>query len=119
MKARPMKRIPGAWIPCTITEAKYVELHTPGPFPSRMIPVCVGGSRDEASKARQEPVWSWNGDTENPTLRPSIRTQGAVYLDSDVEICCHSWVTNGKIQFLPDSTHQFSGETMDLLEVEE
>lgn len=30
---------------------------------------------------------------------------------------CHTWVNDGKAQFLPDSTHEHAGKTLDLLEV--
>jgi hypothetical protein len=113
MKAKPYKQNEsGGYTPCETTEATHVELHMPGPFSCRMIPVMPWNKTREGTGC-----WSWNGDTEKPTLKPSILTKGGSPRDNDV-YCCHTFVTDGKVQFLPDSTHEFSGQTVDLLEVE-
>ncbi|CCF19162.1 conserved protein of unknown function [Pseudorhizobium banfieldiae] len=79
------------------------------------------------------PGWSWNGDPERPTFRPSILVQGHEPLtDEEHEaimsgkvngvqtrrIVCHSFVTDGKIQFLNDCTHELAGQTVDLPDFE-
>lgn len=51
-------------------------------------------------------VWTWNGDKEKPTVRASILVRG--------QFRCHSFVTDGKIQFLGDCTHELKGQTVDL-----
>ena len=51
--------------------------------------------------------WAFNGSMELPTFTPSM-------LVEDGGNRCHSYVTNGKIQFLTDSTHKLSGQTVDL-----
>lgn len=53
--------------------------------------------------------WSWNGDREKPTISPSILTLG-------VEPRCHSFVREGRIQFLGDCTHGLRGQTVELPE---
>jgi hypothetical protein len=53
-------------------------------------------------------AWTFNGDTERPTLSPSVMLPGV----------CHSFVTDGRIQFLNDCTHALAGQTVDLPEVE-
>jgi Family of unknown function (DUF6527) len=55
-----------------------------------------------------EPRWQWNGNFDRPTIKPSIRVRGIVL--------CHSYVTDGRIQFLLDSTHKLAGQTVDLEE---
>jgi len=76
--------------------------------------------------------WTWNGDAEKPTFHPSFgashlklikdkngKWQGEYALDSNNEpipVYCHSFVTDGRIQFLNDSTHEFKGQTLDLPE---
>ncbi len=97
------------YFPCDVSEATHVKLRTPGPFWTRMIPVILKGKREGTN------CWSWNGDTEKPTLKPSILTKGG----EDFKVICHSWVNDGKIQFLADSTHEFAGQTVDLLEIED
>jgi hypothetical protein len=67
------------------------------------------------------PNWSWNGNVEQPTFQPSIlvRTGRAVHPgfvreEGDPPEICHSYVTDGRIQFLPDSTHALAGRTVDI-----
>lgn len=55
--------------------------------------------------------WTFNGDVERPTFQPSLMTLGPPR--------CHSFVTDGKIQFLADCDHELAGTTVDLEEVEE
>ena len=52
-------------------------------------------------------VWAFNGDLENPTFRPSLLLR----LD---DLVCHSFVTNGEISFLRDSTHHLAGKKVRL-----
>lgn len=53
--------------------------------------------------------WTFNGDTVRPTIRASILIHGAPSHPR-----CHSYVTNGRIDFLNDSTHPLAGKTVDL-----
>lgn len=128
MKAKPCNFRGGSYHPCEPQEATHVMLHTPGPFTNRLMPVILKGSRDNCGRV---PVWSWNGDTEKPTLKPSILTKGTKELTDDqlavimaggvvdpVPVVCHTWITDGRVQFLADSTHALAGQTVDLLEVE-
>lgn len=108
MKAKPMKLVDRSYVPCIAEEATHVMLNMPGPIPTRMIPVQLRGTRAGTGN------WSWNGDTERPTLRPSILSRCPPICE-----CCHTWVNDGKVQFLDDCTHELAGQTLDLLEVEE
>lgn len=55
--------------------------------------------------------WTFNGNQERPTFRASMlscsRWPGG-------ESRCHSYVTDGRIEFLADSTHALAGTTVDL-----
>lgn len=65
----------------------------------------------------------WNGRLDLPTLTPSILARGTTPL-TDAEIAakqwakkpyvCHSFLTDGKLQFLSDCTHAFAGQTVEL-----
>jgi hypothetical protein len=55
------------------------------------------------------PDWSWNRDLERPTINPSVLVQGGSQNGR-----CHSYVTDGKIQFLTDCTHTLAGKTVEL-----
>lgn len=53
--------------------------------------------------------WAWNGSYDKPTFHPSL------LCNQDMpEARCHSWVKDGKIQFLQDSHHSLANKTVDL-----
>ena len=53
--------------------------------------------------------WTFNGDIFKPTFTPSMLVDRGVNLPR-----CHSYVTDGKIQFLSDCTHELAGKTVPL-----
>ena len=55
---------------CPVEEATHVKIHRPGPAGSCVLPVLVGMSKTRAGTN----CWNWNGDTEKPTIKPSIAT---------------------------------------------
>lgn len=66
--------------------------------------------------------WAFNGDQEKPTFTPSMLVHG--WPDDPnrlpgyrVQRRCHSYVTNGRIQFLADCEHAMVGQTVDLKDV--
>jgi len=107
MKAKPIKNIDGALIQCAISECSHVELNFLGPMSMRIIPVILKGSRKSTN------CWSWNGDIESPTLKPSILTD-----QSPEGPRCHSFVNDGMVKYLSDCTHELAGQSLPLLEVE-
>lgn len=57
-------------------------------------------------------AWEYNDQREAPTFKPSIKvTHGNGRV-------CHSWVTDGRIQFLGDCSHPLAGQTVDLPDIE-
>lgn len=121
MKAKPVKLIYGeGYVPAPIEEATHVTLNFPGPVGLLTLPVIRSGTREGTG------CWTWNGDTEKPTLRPSVLTQGCEKpTDQELEtrnfvrreFRCHTWVNDGQAQFLDDCTHELRGQTVDMLEV--
>lgn len=76
--------------------------------------------------------WTWNQSETTPTFSPSVKVTGTVPLTAaevdrvmagvHVEpspLVCHSFVRDGRIQFLADSTHALAGKTVDLPNIEE
>jgi hypothetical protein len=116
MKAQPMKITADGYSPCEPSEATHVRLNMPGPLVFRIIPVMIGGT------CTGTPNWTWNGSVDSPTLKPSILTKGGwrkcLETGEYVEHVCHSFVNDGKVQFLSDCTHEFAGQTLDLLDVD-
>jgi len=105
----------------------HVAFHCPGCEEGHMLNI-----------AGDHPVWGWNGSLEAPTFTPSILVRSGHYAKSEPGPCwctynaehpdnpsgfkchvCHSFVTDGKIQFLSDSTHKLAGQTVDLLDWDE
>ncbi len=62
-------------------------------------------------------VWNFNGNFEKPTFTPSLLVKYPSF-ETNMFVC-HSFITDGKIQFLTDSTHKLSGQTVDLPDVDE
>ena len=67
------------------------------------------------------PRWGWNGNVNKPTFTPSIHVRTGRAVDpafqpepGDPPEVCHSFVTDGRIQFLGDCTHALAGQTVDL-----
>jgi hypothetical protein len=82
-------------------------------------------------------VWGYNGDPERPTFTPSVlfrvghfipghqgpscwctfnekrRAEGKREASFTCGVC-HSFVTDGRIQFLGDCTHELAGQTVEL-----
>lgn len=86
--------------------------------------------------------WTWNNNETAPTFTPSILVQtrdftpkGQADFDAwhaagcptlpeghqfeNAPIVCHSYVTDGRIQFLPDCTHSLAGKTVELPDYDE
>lgn len=89
---------------CPIAEATHVTLNLPGPTGLLTLPVIRQGAREGTG------CWTWNGNTELPTLKPSVLTTCERFR-------CHSWINDGQAVFLTDSSHEFAGKTVPLLEV--
>lgn len=84
--------------------------------------------------ASKGPSWTYNGDPVAPTFSPSVLVTSGHYspgsssadcwcgyraqhpddLDAFECSCCHSFVTDGRIQFLSDCTHDLAGQTVEL-----
>ncbi|MBC7282630.1 DUF6527 family protein [Hoeflea sp.] len=62
------------------------------------------------------PCWSFNGNLDNPTITPSINAWREYGGNRETQRC-HSFATNGRIQFLGDCTHSLKGQTVDLPEI--
>jgi len=77
----------------------------------RIVYFCPGCRCSHWLRIRgSHPVWSVTGlDTDTPTVSPSILVN-----QHDVKRRCHSFIRNGKIEFLVDCYHELAGQTVDL-----
>jgi hypothetical protein len=97
-------------------------------------PACKCGHLFNTVPNGKRPVWKFiNGDANSPTFRASMLVKSGHYAGphkkGDECWCtfkkrygtceftcsiCHSHVTDGRIEFCKDSTHELSGKTVDL-----
>lgn len=109
MKAQPLINSSSGYDECSIEEATHLRIKLPGPTGILVLPVIKTGTREGT------PCWTWNGDIDKPTLRPSLLTK----MDwKEPPVICHCFVNDGLVQFLTDSTHSFAGQTVPLIELE-
>lgn len=78
-------------------------------------------------------TWTLTGTLQCPTVAPSVLVRSGHYADGDRTTCycnyseqhpgkttaykcqrCHSFIREGKIQFLADCSHALAGKTVDL-----
>lgn len=107
--------------------ADRASLGSNGSAPGRLVSFWCPGCDEAHMVTVESPVgWDWNGDLERPTFSPSVKVTGVKW-DAESPFCrpqhhvevgqmtvCHSFVTDGRIQFLTDSTHELAGQTVDL-----
>lgn len=75
--------------------------------------------------------WQWNGSGDAPTFSPSVLVTGTEPITDEEHAAimggekvtprplrCHSFVTDGKIRFLNDCTHELAGQTVDLPDIQ-
>jgi hypothetical protein len=110
-----------------IIEGGQVGFWCPGCEGMHAISIAAGG-------------WTFNGDYGRPTFKPSVLVTSGHYVNDWAErkrknpaldcwcsfnqkhpgvttfkcFRCHSFVTDGQIQFLADSTHALKGKTVQL-----
>ena len=88
---------------------------------------CPGCGHDHVYYTQQnsnhptDPVWTFNGNLENPTFSPSLLNRWGKEADPDWQEPedpgpdggwsgrCHLFVTNGEIDYCEDCTHHFNG----------
>jgi hypothetical protein len=82
------------------------------------------------------PKWSFDDNVESPTFSPSMLVRGQLYPSGNAwptddeyrrmrsgeqlkmkPTICHSYVSEGKIQYLNDCTHSLAGKTVELPEM--
>jgi hypothetical protein len=58
--------------------------------------------------------WSFNDDYEKPTVSPSL-----LVTNGNENYRCHSFVTDGRIEYQGDCLHSMAGMTIDLPDINE
>ncbi|AQX08019.1 DUF6527 family protein [Elizabethkingia ursingii] len=60
-------------------------------------------------------VWQFNGNLVKPTISPSLFVNASGLNPTTPK--CHSFIKEGKIEFLNDCTHELAGKIIDLTEI--
>jgi len=84
--------------------------------PEHYLFECPGCGYSHVFDAR----WKFNGNFEKPTFTPSLLCNQHATADDIARGIhrCHTFVTDGKIQFLSDCSHHLAGQTVELSDVE-
>lgn len=92
---------------------------------------CPGCKERHTVKIAGTNAWGFNGSNAAPTFTPSVLVRNGHYLNPAKCWCtynaehpedpapfhckqCHSFVTDGRIQFLTDCSHELAGQTVEL-----
>lgn len=94
---------------------------------------CKGCNEKHVVRVQEPHAWKFNGDLEKPTITPSLLIRTGHFMTSykkgdpcwckvensgfDCKVC-HSFITDGKIQYLGDCTHDLAGQTVDLPDID-
>jgi hypothetical protein len=86
------------------------------PMPTTLPVNWLPPGATESPYQKGKPHWDFNGDFDKPTFSPSINSWWGG--DNGIPLHrCHSFVRDGKIQFLGDCTHSLANQTVDLADV--
>ena len=83
----------------------YLSFKPKGMKYQTTIPVITKGIRDENN------AWSWNGDLDKPTVRPSVRTK---YHNGKEMTEIHYWLNDGICDCLSDCKDGNAGKKLEL-----
>ena len=73
-------------------------------------------------KSHFDARWTFNGDYDKPTINPSVLVTCDIPADVKIEPNirrCHSFIRDGRIQYLDDCTHAMAGQTVELPDIPE
>lgn len=62
------------------------------------------------------PKWDFNGDIQKPKFNPSLLVTVRNHSDPKKRRC-HSFIRDGKIQFLSDCTHNLADRTINMVDI--
>jgi hypothetical protein len=79
-------------------------------------PGCGIGHSFRVQGPPDKPRWDFNGDVDNPTFSPSLLVRWPKLGEDgrSREVRCHSFVRNGRIEFLSNCDHELAGQTVEL-----
>jgi hypothetical protein len=82
------------------------------PVPGRIMFRCPGCDDNHGIVVDGSRGWTWNGDGDRPTISPSILCTAT--WGNGRKTVCHSFIRDGRWEFLGDCTHSLAGQTVDV-----
>lgn len=90
---------------------------------------CPGCESGHTIQFGSSETWTWDGRTDRPTFEPSVLalSHGRSFDEANPERegpippqpRCHSFVRDGRIEYLSDSDHALAGQTVDMVPLPE
>lgn len=112
---RGCKALKSMVVSVTDGEMRYEALAFVCPGCKELHPNSTGLHMLPVNSSVKSPSWDFNGNTEAPTLTPSILTR---YHDT-AERVCHSFLNDGVFSFLGDSTHSLANQQVPMPDLPE
>jgi hypothetical protein len=76
-------------------------------------PACESSHLFYTNLSNPNQNWGFNNNLDKPTFTPSM-----LIYPSQIQKRCHSFVRDGKIQYLNDCDHDLKGKTVDLPDID-
>lgn len=89
---------------------------------------CPGCDESHQIKVQLPNAWHYNGNPDAPTFTPSVLVTGIQWatgeyfhrpthkVEAGQKTVCHTFVRDGRIEFLNDCTHHLVGQTVPMAE---
>jgi len=84
---------------------------------------CPGCSREHHVPVKPQTYpngsgWDFSGTEDAPTFSPSLLVHPWDYQDGvPPQVKCHSFIRNGRWEFLSDCEHALAGQTVDMVDI--
>lgn len=90
----------------------WVSFHCPACGYGHAVPVNGTTAKDSTGK---DVSWEWNNNLELPTLKPSIMVNRVAFPGYPK---CHIIITDGKLHFMGDCSHDLKGKVVEMEDVD-
>lgn len=94
-----------------LKKLKYIDEESGELWHHQFLYWCEGCDYEHAFSPE---IHQFNGDINNPTISPSL-----LLSNPQQHRICHSFIKEGKIQYLPDCWHHLAGQTIELPDVDQ
>lgn len=75
---------------------------------------CPACKEQHYARVNDKDGWQFNGNLERPTLSPSVFVNQGQHCPD--QPACHMQITDGKIHYYPDCTHELRGQVVEMID---